>query len=171
MKIPALAALLAASALVVSACGGGSSGTTAGSAPQPARGLHVATTSLGKVLVDGEGRTVYLLTADGHDTSTCGAGCLAVWPAVAPGHAKLGVATGSTATPDGTMTMTVAGHPVYVFSEDHGPGDVNGEGLKEFGGTWYAVSATGAAVTGASGSSTSPSGSSSSTSTGRGYGY
>ena len=27
------------------------------------------------------------------------------------------------------MTATVAGHPVYTFSGDQNPGDVNGEGL------------------------------------------
>ena len=56
------------------------------------------------------------------------------------------------------MTATVAGHPVYTFSQDHASGDVNGEGLQEFGGTWYAVSASGAAVQpGGSSTGTTPS--------------
>jgi hypothetical protein len=58
------------------------------------------------------------------------------------------VTTGRTATPDGTAIATVAGHPVYTFSQDQQPGDVNGEGVAEFGGTWYAVSPTGQPVTG-----------------------
>ncbi len=61
-------------------------------------------------------------------------------------HAGVTATVGSTATPSGTTTATVAGHPVYTFAKDHAPGDVNGEGLQEFGGTWYAVSASGAAV-------------------------
>jgi hypothetical protein len=78
------------------------------------------------------------------------------------------VATSRTTTPDGTAITTVAGHPVYTFSQDQNPGDVNGEGLNEFGGTWYAVSPSGQAVTSAG---QSPSSGSSSTSTGRGYAY
>jgi predicted lipoprotein with Yx(FWY)xxD motif len=171
MKIPALAALLAASAVTLAACGGAASGTTAGgtsgTAPAPGSGLHAATTSLGKVLVDANGRTVYLLTADSRGTSTCGADCLSFWPAVTPGHAKLAVPVSSTKTPAGTPTTTVAGQPVYTFSQDHQPGDVNGEGLTEFGGTWYAVSPSGQAVT----STAKAPSSSSSSSTGRGYAY
>jgi predicted lipoprotein with Yx(FWY)xxD motif len=161
MKIPALAALLAASAVTLSACGGAASGSTAGGSqtttPAAGTGLHAATTSLGKVLVDADGRTVYLLTADGRNQSTCGSDCLTFWPAVASGRAKLGVPVGTTKTPGGTPTATVAGQPVYTFSQDHGAGDVNGEGLQEFGGTWYAVSPTGQAVTTSTGGSSSPS--------------
>jgi len=169
MKIPALTALLAGSALALAACGGASSGTAAGSTtggggagtPTSGPGLHVANTSLGKVLVDQHGRTLYLLTADGRNRSTCAADCLQFWPAAAPGHSKLSVPVATTQTPAGTPTATVAGQPVYTFSLDHAPGDVNGEGINEFGGTWYAVSPTGQAVmpsTGGASSSPSTSG-------------
>jgi predicted lipoprotein with Yx(FWY)xxD motif len=164
MKIPALTALLAGSAIVLAACGGTSSGTAAdtttsggagSTSPASGPGLHVASTSLGKVLVDQKGMTVYLLTADGRDQSTCGSDCLKFWPAATPGHSTLSVPVSTTKTPAGTPTATVAGQPVYTFSLDHAPGDVNGEGISEFGGTWYAVSATGQAVTAASGSASS----------------
>ena len=59
-----------ASLLVLSACGsyGGSN-----AASSPAAGnIHVASTSLGKVLVDGDGHTLYRLTADSPGHSTCG---------------------------------------------------------------------------------------------------
>jgi predicted lipoprotein with Yx(FWY)xxD motif len=172
MKIPTLVAVSATALLTLSACGSGSSSTTA---QQPTSGgqhgsrLSVAQTSLGKVLVDGRGMTLYTLSADGRDHSTCSSQCLQFWPAVAPaGAGKLSVSSGSTTTPDGTAIATVAGHPVYTFSQDQKPGDVTGEGLNEFGGTWYAVAPDGATVTGRS---TSPAGSPSSPSTGRGYGY
>jgi predicted lipoprotein with Yx(FWY)xxD motif len=185
MKIPALTALLAGSALALAACGGASSGNSAGStaggpaagggnAASPSRGagIHVATTSLGKVLVDRNGMTVYLLTADGRNHSTCGSDCLQFWPAVTSSQGKLSVPVSSTKTPAGTPTATVAGQPVYTFSLDHGPGDVNGEGISEFGGTWYAVSPTGQAVMGAqSGSSSSSSPSTSGGSGPYGGGY
>jgi len=177
MKIPSLVAVAAAGLLTLTACGSGSSSSTAQQAQgsgggTSATGLSVAQTSLGKVLVDGRGMTLYTLSADGHDHSTCSTQCLQFWPAVGPGGAgKLSVPTGRTSTPDGTPIATVAGHPVYTFSLDHKPGDVNGEGVSEFGGTWYAVSAAGQPVTGAKSSPSSSSSSSSSSSTGRGYGY
>jgi predicted lipoprotein with Yx(FWY)xxD motif len=175
MKIPTLVAVTATALLTLSACGNGSSST---GAQQPAGGtagggtgthvLSVSETSLGKVLVDSRGMTLYTLSADGQDSSTCATDCLQLWPAVAPAKAgKLSVTTGKTATPDGTPIATVAGHPVYTFSQDQQPGDVNGEGITEFGGTWHAVSPTGEPVS----DGAAPSGGSSTGTTGRGYGY
>jgi hypothetical protein len=40
---------------------------------------------------------------------------------------------------------------------DHQPGDVSGEGVRTFGGTWYALSPSGTPVQQAAGSSTSSS--------------
>jgi len=173
MKIMSLAAVGAAALLTLSACGNGSSSTgqPASGAAGGGTGVKIAQTSLGKVLVDGNGMTLYRLSADGKDHSTCDSQCLQFWPAVTPAaSAKLSVTTGRTATPDGTTTTTVAGRPVYTFSQDQQPGDVNGEGVQEFGGTWYAVSPTGQPVTGSAASGGPSSGQSSST-TGRGYGY
>jgi predicted lipoprotein with Yx(FWY)xxD motif len=159
MKTPAVLAVAVTALLTLSACGGNSttaSDTAARANAGSAAGLHTASTSLGKVLVDASGRTVYVLSTDGPNHSTCSASCLQLWPAVAPGgHAGVTAKVGSTATPSGTMTATVAGHPVYTFSGDQGPGDVNGEGLQDFGGVWYAVSPSGAAVTAAASSSPS----------------
>jgi predicted lipoprotein with Yx(FWY)xxD motif len=147
MKIPALLMLGAASALTLSACGGSSSSSgvaaDAGAAP-PAGALRVATTSLGKTLVDGNGMTVYVLSADSKNTSTCDAQCLSFWPPVAPaGAGKLAVAAGQTKTTAGSPIATVAGQPVYTFVQDEKPGDVNGEGVNLYGGIWYAVAPNG----------------------------
>ncbi len=175
MKIPTLVAVTATALLTLSACGNGSSSTAA---QQPAGGtagggtaahaLSVSETSLGKVLVDSRGMTLYMLSADGQDSSTCSTQCLQFWPAVAPAKGgQLSVTTGRTTTPDGTAIATVAGHPVYTFSQDQQPGDVNGEGVDEFGGIWHAVSPTGVPVTDGG----APSGGSSSGTTGHAYGY
>ncbi|HEY3531070.1 MAG TPA: hypothetical protein VGK78_18145 [Nocardioides sp.] len=178
MKIPALAALAAATALTLTACGNNTSNATAadttgsnGPGSSSATGLAVASTSLGRVLVDGQGMTLYVLSADGMNKSTCSAACLQFWPASAPGgtstlHAK----TGQTTTPDGTAIATVAGHPVYTFTKDQQPGDVNGQGLQEFGGTWSAVSPSGKPLTGGTGGS-KPSGNPSSSYTPYSRGY
>jgi predicted lipoprotein with Yx(FWY)xxD motif len=161
MKITGLLALSATALLTLSACGSASSGSGStatqqgGAAGAGTSGLSVATTSLGKVLVDGQGMTLYVLSADGADMSTCSAQCLQFWPAVAPGGTHdVSAKTGQTTTPDGTAIATVGGHPVYAFSLDHKPGDVNGEGISEFGGTWYAASPTGQPVTGSSSGAT-----------------
>jgi predicted lipoprotein with Yx(FWY)xxD motif len=175
MKITGLLAVSATALLTLSACGSGSSGSGstasqagggAGGAGTP--GLSVASTSLGKVLVDGQGMTLYVLSADGTDKSTCSAQCLQFWPAATPGGTQqVSAATGHTTTPDGTPIATVGGHPVYAFALDHKPGDVNGQGISEFGGTWYAASPTGQPVTGRASGSTS---SGTPSSSGR-YGY
>ena len=85
MKIIALSVLGAAAALTLSACGGSSSSTTAtqqgaSAATTSARGLHVASTSLGRVVVDAQGRTVYVLSADSTNHATCDASCQHYWP-------------------------------------------------------------------------------------------
>ena len=154
MKITGLLAVSATALLTLSACGSGSSGsgstaTQQGGGAAATSGISVASTSLGKVLVDGQGMTLYVLSADSVGTSTCSTQCLQFWPAATPGGTqKVTAATGHTTTPDGTAIATVGGHPVYAFSLDHKPGDVNGQGISEFGGTWYAASPTGTPVTG-----------------------
>jgi predicted lipoprotein with Yx(FWY)xxD motif len=163
MKIPALLVAGAASALSLSACGGSSSSSGVASdagAASSAQGMHVSSTSLGKVLVDSSGMTLYTLSADSRDKSTCDVQCLQFWPPAAPtGAGKLAVASGQTKATDGSAIATIAGHPVYTFSQDEKPGDVNGEGINEFGGIWYAVSPTGQSIV-QGGSSTPSSGAS-----------
>ena len=163
MKIIALSVVGAAAAVTLSACGAGSGYTAATTQPaggtSSTGGLHTATTSLGRVVVDAQGRTVYLLTADSHDHATCDAGCQQYWPPVsaAGGGPGLSAHVGSAALPGGGTTATVAGHPVYTYVGDHKPGDVTGEGVATFGGTWYALSSSGTPVTTPGGSSGSSS--------------
>jgi predicted lipoprotein with Yx(FWY)xxD motif len=166
MKIPALMTVAAASLLTLSACGSSSSSTPAapaagngggGTTPAAASGLHVADTSLGKVLVDANGRTVYMFSPDSSGKSTCDSSCLQYWPPVAPGKAASTVTgkVASTTTTAGGKIATVAGWPLYTFISDQQPGDVAGEGFNDFGGVWYAVSPSGQPVKGAGASSSS----------------
>lgn len=173
--------LLGAAATLMLAAACGTSTTTSassvatGSATPAAPGgvLEVATTSLGPVLVDGKGLTVYMLTADSPGHSTCSAACLQYWPPVtgpAPTSVKgITAALSVTKTTSGTSMVTAAGWPLYTFVKDSAPGDVTGEGVKSFGGTWYAVSPSGKAVTAPA--KTAPTTSSSGSSGGGGYGY
>lgn len=179
MRIPVLTAI-ATALFLVSACG--SSGPTTASPPSGGttnapgspsgntKGLHVGETSLGEVLVDARGETVYLLTADTVGHSTCSAACLQYWPAVAPGHASSTVTAkvASTSTAGGSKIATVGGWPLYTYIQDQKPGDVTGEGISSFGGVWYAVSPSGQPVKAAG---TAPSSSTSSAPAYRGGGY
>jgi len=150
----------AAALMLAAACGTSTSTTPSAASGAPARAipaapggvLGVATTSLGPVLVDGKGLTVYLLTSDSPGHSACSAACLAYWPLVsgpAPASVKgITAALSVTKATSGTSMVTAAGWPLYTFVKDSAPGDVTGEGVKSFGGTWYAVSPSGKAVTG-----------------------
>ena len=109
MKIPALAGRRRRRPLLtLSACGAqqhhrtGRRAARAAAGTRPPRGLHVASTSLGRVLVDAIGP--HRLPADRRQPRTrrrASSSCLQYWPAVAPGHGHTGVTAkvGSTATP------------------------------------------------------------------------
>ncbi len=153
--------LASATALVlgtatVAGCGGGEAGGSS-AAPKTANGqsatIGVANESLGNVLVDARGRTLYLFQSDSGTKSTCSGACAIEWP---PLRATGKPTAGSGAKPslvatnarlDGTTQVTYNGHPVYVFSGDQQPGDTNGQGVNAFGGLWYALSPAGDAVT------------------------
>jgi predicted lipoprotein with Yx(FWY)xxD motif len=174
----------AATLMLAAACGTSTTTTTTsasssapGSATPAAPGgvLGVATTSLGPVLVDGKGLTVYMLTSDSPGHSACSAACLAYWPPVtgpAPASVKgITAPLSVTKATSGTSMVTAAGWPLYTFVKDSAPGDVTGEGVKSFGGTWYAVSPSGKAVTAAPAKTAPTTTSSSGSSGGGGYGY
>jgi predicted lipoprotein with Yx(FWY)xxD motif len=177
MKIPRFAAYaVAALALGIAAagCGGSSSSSAApssggtnassgssggygyggggGSSTSPSAVTLKATNSqLGTILVDQDGKTLYLFEADSMNKSNCSGGCLTLWPPVmASGKATAGsgVSAGMIGTATGSSQVTYAGHPLYWFSGDTAAGDTNGEGLTDFGGAWYAVSPAGKAVVG-----------------------
>ena len=153
----ARAALLAALAVALAACGGGEdegSGTAATAAPattaaQETSGttVAVANSKLGDILVDGEGRTLYAFTKDQGDQSACSGECATNWPALT-GTATAGTGAQasllSTATQaSGTDQVTYDGKLLYHFAGDAKPGDTNGQGV---GTVWFAVAADGALV-------------------------
>ncbi len=147
----ALLAAALALALAASACGGGSGSSSAGSGTNGGT-VNVASTDLGDVLVDAQGLTLYLFEADTGGTSTCTGACADQWPPVTAAGAPTagsGVDGGKLSTverPDGTAQVTYADHPLYRYSGDTSPGDVNGEASDAFGAEWYAVSSDGSAV-------------------------
>jgi predicted lipoprotein with Yx(FWY)xxD motif len=148
---------VAAFALPAAACSNGSGGSASGPVPSATGDLLSAQpTSLGTILVDGRGRTVYEFANDKNGQSTCTGGCAANWPLV-PAPASLPMSLpgvtgqlGTTVHSGGARQLTVGGHPVYTFAGDSAPGQTNGQGVTLDGGLWTVASPAGAPVTNAS---------------------
>jgi predicted lipoprotein with Yx(FWY)xxD motif len=135
--------------LALAGCGGNASHalpTTSNGRPAT---VGVASTRLGNVLVDRQGRTLYLFARDSGTTSACSGACEVNWPPlrargtvlVGSGAKRSDIAT--TARPDGKRQLTYNGHPLYTFVNDEKPGDTSGEGINAFGGSWFAISPAG----------------------------
>jgi predicted lipoprotein with Yx(FWY)xxD motif len=150
-------AAAAFAAVAVAGCGGG--GDAGASRPQPktstghAATVGVASTGLGDVLVDSQGRTLYLFAKDQGTTSACSGACAAAWPPLpgsgkplADGGAKAPL-LGTTKRSDGKPQVTYNGHPLYLYVGDQKAGDTGGQGITAFGGGWFALTASGSQVT------------------------
>jgi predicted lipoprotein with Yx(FWY)xxD motif len=146
-------------ALSLAACGDNGSKTTAGSnststsnetsttaatsntATGPVRTATNAT--LGKVLVDEQGKTLYVFDPDQGGTIACGAGCTTAWPplllqngASLPTSGALSGDLTTVTRPEGGQQVAYKGRPLYRFANDAQPGDAKGDGL---GNVWHAV--------------------------------
>ncbi len=140
------------------AYGAGGSSPSAGGASAGAATVSTAKVGdLGTVLVNGDGRTLYLFQSDSGSTSSCVDTCAGTWPALTTSgdaSATSGADAsmlGTTSRSDGSTQVTYNGHPLYTYSGDMAAGQANGEG---FGGLWYAVTTQGTpalAKTGGSG--------------------
>jgi predicted lipoprotein with Yx(FWY)xxD motif len=167
--------LVAGTAVVVAACGGGngktstsgssSSTSTTAAAAHPTVATATSAT-LGTILVDSAGRTLYVFDKDAGGKIACTASCVQVWPPllVTPGTtpaagAGVTAALATVQRPDGGLQVTLAGRPLYVYSGDSAPGQTHGDG---FGGIWHAAKPAGNPLAGAASSSTSSTSSTSS---------
>ena len=114
--------------------------------------VKLGRSNLGRIIVDSHGRTLYLFARDKRGKSTCYGTCASYWPPlITPGkpRASSGARSelvGTTRRKDGKLQVSYHGHPLYRFFGDGGAGQITGEGLNDFGGRWYAVSAAGSAV-------------------------
>jgi predicted lipoprotein with Yx(FWY)xxD motif len=180
--VPVRLAVVVGAALLAGACSSTSSSSTSAAAPTgtPAGAsatgsavvISTGSSSAGKFLTNGSGRTVYMWVKDGHDSSACTGACASAWPpvtttgsATASGGAvaaDLGTITRS----DGTKQVTYDGHPLYYFSGDSGSGQANGQGSTGFGAYWWVLAPSGSPIT----SSVTVTGASPSSSSGNGNG-
>lgn len=145
-----------AGALLLAAACSSSPGSAPGSSAQP--GMlsgkiggnsvtflkPVTTRTSGTVVASATGYTLYWFSKDTSTSSACDVQCIPEWPPVtgapeiAPG-ATLAGRLGTIVRSDGAVQATYDGHPLYTFAGDFDPGDVGGNGVLQFGGTWHAV--------------------------------
>lgn len=170
IRLGAVLAVALGAALLTAACSSsGSSSSSTSAAATPAggsatsaaaaagSGLVITTKSgsAGAFLTDGSGRAVYLWAKDAMDSSACSGACAGAWPPVTTTGAV--TASGgankadlSTITRSGGAKQAVYdGHPLYYFSGDSGPGQVNGQGSDAFGAKWWLVDPAGTSITAA----------------------
>ena len=137
--IVAVALSLAGLSTALAASNSGSRGAT----------VSTAMTGLGKVIVNGHGRTLYLFEKDKRGKSMCSGACASYWPPLithgkprAIGGAKASL-LGTIKRANGSRQVTYAGHPLYTFVEDTKRGDTTGEGSTLFGAGWDALTPAG----------------------------
>jgi predicted lipoprotein with Yx(FWY)xxD motif len=111
--------------------------------------VRVAHSRLGRILVDGQGRTLYLFVLDHRGRSACSGSCARVWPPlIVSGVPRAGAGLdpaklSTTRRGDHPRQLVYNGHPLYRMSADVRPGQIAGEG---FSGQWYVVSPAGRSV-------------------------
>jgi predicted lipoprotein with Yx(FWY)xxD motif len=112
--------------------------------------LKLRKTSAGTILVDRRGFTLYAFTKDRPNHDACAAipHCLAVWPAMTSGGKPIagpGVKRGliGTIPVRGQRQVTYAGHPLYHYIADSGPGQTSYINIFQFGGRWPALDRAG----------------------------
>ena len=160
------------SVVALTAAGSLAVGVSGAMAATPSTGSTVkvaaASSGLGRILVEGRGRTVYLFEKDKRGKSACTGACASFWPPVivsgkwlATGGAKTSL-LGTTRRGDGRLQLTYKRHPLYTFIKDTRKGQTNGEAVNAFGANWYAISVAGNKVAKTSGRSDPTAG---------GYGY
>jgi predicted lipoprotein with Yx(FWY)xxD motif len=118
------------------------------------RKIDLIKTSLGKILGNSKGFTIYMFTSDrrNHDNCVKHSGCPRFWPLVTtsampvagPGvkQALLG-----TIVVNAKKQVTYAGHPLYMYSGDSAPRQTEYVNFSAFGGRWPAINAAGHKVT------------------------
>ena len=123
------------------------------SSAKAATKVATANSTLGRILVDSHGRTLYLFAKDKKGKSACSGACAGYWPPlIASGkpHAIAGAKAsllGTIRRSDGRRQVTYRHHPLYLYAGDAAKGDTNGQGLDDFGGKWWVLSPAGNKIT------------------------
>jgi predicted lipoprotein with Yx(FWY)xxD motif len=108
--------------------------------------VRISQSSLGSILTDQNGRTLYAFANDKNRNSTCTGQCIATWPALAGSKAVTATSgaqmslVGETKRTEGTLQATYGDWPLYYYAGDMNPGDVDGQGVD---GVWFVIGADG----------------------------
>jgi predicted lipoprotein with Yx(FWY)xxD motif len=167
------APILAGGVALLAACGSSSPSTgahsqasspaasaTAGQPGSSSAVIMTRSTSVGTVLTNAKGDTLYWFAIDTPTKSNCTGSCATYWPPVigkpvAAGGLSLPHGFGTITRPGGQLQATYDGHPLYTYAGDTAPGQVNGNGVNASGGKWWAMTPSGAMATSASSPSSS----------------
>jgi predicted lipoprotein with Yx(FWY)xxD motif len=131
-------------------------GSLAGAAGGTNATVSLRKTNLGLILVNSRGHTLYLFAKDRNGKSACSGSCASFWPPlISRGTPSAGPGVrpsllGTTRRSNGSLQVTYNRHPLYAYLLDKQAGQTRGQGSSAFGAKWYAVSARGTAVVGAS---------------------
>jgi predicted lipoprotein with Yx(FWY)xxD motif len=115
--------------------------------PDASGKINLATdASLGEILVDGNGNTLYYFTRDVNGESACSGGCLDSWPIYYSEDLEVGTGLsqadfGTITRGDGEMQSTYRGWPLYYYSPTsdgtlEAAGETSGEARND---VWYVV--------------------------------
>lgn len=134
-------------ALLVAACGG-----TPAASPSPsptAKPISVAKVAtdatLGKILVDPQGKTLYIWFKDTDENSQCYDACAAVWPPLIVDTKNIGAdgavngKFGAATRKDGKLQATYNQHPIYMYIQDNAATPTKGHGSTGFGALWVVI--------------------------------
>lgn len=154
--------VLAGGAALLAACGSAASPSAGSSRPASAPVSNQAnpgtvmistrSTSIGTVLTNAAGKTLYWFAIDTPTTSKCTGSCATYWPPVtgtpkAASGASLTGTFGTINRAGAVKQATYDGHPLYTYAGDSGPGAVSGNGKNLSGGLWWAMTPSGAKPT------------------------
>ena len=146
------AGLALGAVLVAAACSSAASTPVSNAQGETAAPASVAVGStndatMGAYLTGPTGMTLYILTKDTADTSTCSGSCATNWPPLtATSGATITGPTGATGTfatitrSDGTLQVTYNHMPLYYFAGDSAAGDTKGQGKN---GVWFVAPESG----------------------------
>jgi predicted lipoprotein with Yx(FWY)xxD motif len=150
-----------AAVLVAAGCGSSASGSAYSPGPYGSAAVvsarstiggttvGVASSRLGRIVVDTKGHTLYAFARDRTGRSACSGTCATYWPPlltsgkVRAGHGVKASLLGTTRRGAGKLQVTYNRHPLYRFKLDTKAGQTNGEGLNDFGGVWEVLSPAG----------------------------
>lgn len=113
---------------------------------QSAASIKISQSSLGPILTDEKGRTLYAFLNDKNGASSCVDQCIATWPALVSRQEVIAGAgidkslLSKVKRTEGTEQTVYGDWPLYYYVGDMQPGDVDGQGVDKL---WFVVKADG----------------------------